>query len=58
MNGKKWWEVLPQSFGACVPGLWIMGFGLLMCNPVFLVVGFPIAAIPAAIVIIRRVAGN
>ena len=58
MNGKKWWEALPQSFDACIPGVWVMGFGAVTLNPVIMAVGFPLIVIPAAIVVIRRVAGG
>jgi hypothetical protein len=59
MNNKEWWEVLPQGFGACVPGIWVAFFGgLVKDSPVLLVFGLLLIVIPAVLVIVRRVAGG
>ena len=59
MSIKNWTGILPQGFDSCVPGIWITFFGgLLMCNPLFLVIGSILIVIPAVIVIVRRVVGG
>ena len=58
MKNKNRLEVLPQNFGACVPGMMMTFFGALLGSAAFLVVGPLLIVIPAVIVIVRRVAGK
>jgi hypothetical protein len=59
MSGKKVREILPQDFGACGVGLIVtLGGAFLHRNPVIVLCGLVLIAIPAVIVIVRRVAGG